>query len=886
MDNLFGTFPKAEVPFGRKSDPRLGHGEASLRLLGLASSTNRSQLSDATVDQAKAHLNVLHRNGIPITAEYICSDPVAVLNGLRDRHGRLLNDSYKRQIGITLKRLFPSQMPTIREYNQSRAQKPTVRDVDPNFLIAVRKMGEYAAKYLSVVSRMGKVEDLAMYDSCLAAVLTMLTSMRIAELHQLTLEHLTLIEQGQRIGIHSKASDAPRAVPLTEALTLVIDLIRKQRPLVETAAKELPSNPQTGEYRVISLSRRMVFTSTIGTMRKKLVAVMSQASVANNTDLSTAIKTVGFNPFRNLLVSTLVDGGGHFIAKALNNHSSLNTTIGNYNIITPQAADDAFRSLQAMSANLRLGPLNKSLKVPPGTKVKTEPITTSKTTSTTTTGGLMEGISSSATTLQQPTSSRTTTTTTSNWMNLPAGLPPSAATPKLQPDLMDLPAGPSSATTSQQQQQQQSAFQATTTTRPNGMTLPAGPESQIDNTGNAMELELESPSSSGWNDFPDSPLVGEPAPFSTFEFPTAPAPNGQLVVPPPPVQPPGQSFAPPPVQPPGQSFMPPPPPIGNQQTSTIVKPMAQRPAQTAQPQRPPSVQQRGQTPQPPQSGQPRGQTPQPPRQQSTQMIPQPRVQTPQNTQQLSRAQTPQNTQSRTQTPQNTQPRTQTPQNTQQLSRAQTPQNTQQLSRTQTPQNIQTSRPSSVQTTQQQDVQTIQQQGTTAVQSSVQTIQQQGPPAVQSRPPSVQLRPQSSQQPTTQTIQQQTPPASRPTSALSTSRSSSTQPMPSRPTSALSTSRPSSTQPMPSRPSSTQPMPSRPTSALSTSRPTSAQLRQQQGNLLVQSRPTSAQQPMLQSTQQNSQPILQLPENMVVSQEPHFRLHEYSNLFSRNHDRGS
>lgn len=318
------------------SDPDL----ESLLKLGVDRSYNKLNLSDTTLVSMTSHINTLKRNGIPMTVEALTVHTVAMLDRLVDRKGNLLKDGYKRQIANTIKRIYPDQATTVVAYNKSRQQPTQSRLADPQFLTTVTAIGNEAVKVLRATSLNRAVVDLGMYDACLAVVFSMTTSMRIHELAQLKMSHLGLIESGGPVGISSKGGKGPRFITKNESLTLLIDLIREQRPLVRWAVESRPlpiSAVQRDRF-----SRGLILISSPDYMRKKLKELA--ATVPNST---TKIEPLGFNMFRKLITSVLVNSGGHYIAQSLNNHSSLNTTLTRYTVVANDAAEEAFRKLQA-----------------------------------------------------------------------------------------------------------------------------------------------------------------------------------------------------------------------------------------------------------------------------------------------------------------------------------------------------------------------------------------------------------------------------------------------------------------------------------------------------------------------------------------------------------
>lgn len=304
--------------------------------LGTGSSSDRTKLASSTLKSVLSHVKLLTKNDIPLTEEALTIDTNKMLDRLTDRKGKKLSDAYKRQIGMTIRRMYPDSHIDLTRLNKARAaNRHGNRFASKDFVDSVLKIRGEAVKFLKNVQFSNRIDDLGMYDTCLAIMISISTSLRINEILQLKLSHIEKIETDQQITIHSKCSNNARSVARNELLTEVFRLIKYNRIRVF-------ENIQAKSHSVVvkqslRYNQDYIIISSADFMTKRLKELAAAAGVHT--------ETLGFNIFRKHVTSVLVENGGHLIAQALNSHSSVNTTIENYAVIGAQTAEKAYNEL-------------------------------------------------------------------------------------------------------------------------------------------------------------------------------------------------------------------------------------------------------------------------------------------------------------------------------------------------------------------------------------------------------------------------------------------------------------------------------------------------------------------------------------------------------------
>lgn len=306
--------------------------------LGTNSTFDPTKLSKATLLSSASHIKTLQRNMISLDEESLTYDTVNVLDKLKDANGKPLDDMYKRQIGMTIKRMFPNRRINLDKYNKARAKtrKANTRLASEDFVETQRKIIERASLVIKDVYTLNEIEDLGLYDACLAILLTISTSLRINELKQLKLSHIPRIRANEPVDIVSKSSRNARIVTPNNMLLSIFDAIHAQRSKVQqniTIKKlDYASKLQTQRF-----NDGYILINSVDYMRKKLKELSASLSIKS--------QTLGFNLFRKYITTMLVEGGAHLVAQSMNNHSSLNTTLNHYNVIAPQTVQNTYNDL-------------------------------------------------------------------------------------------------------------------------------------------------------------------------------------------------------------------------------------------------------------------------------------------------------------------------------------------------------------------------------------------------------------------------------------------------------------------------------------------------------------------------------------------------------------
>lgn len=310
--------------------------EVMLRL-GSKSTYDPNLLSKSTVASSNSHLRTLKKNNIAIN-EQLTRDTSKMLDRLTNRNGDLLDDQYKRQIGMTIKRLFPNKDIDLSKYekNRSKSRKSTTRLSSEHYVSSLKQIIDRVAYIIQDVYITKRVEDLGLYDTCIAILLTISTSLRINELLQLRITHIAQILDKQPINIGSKGRKDIRIIAPTNMLKGVFEAINAQRTKVyeNISVKKLDYATQ---YQLDRYKNGFLLINSIDYMRKKLKELAASLTIKT--------QPLGFNSFRKYITSILVEGGAHLVAQSMNNHSSLNTTLNHYNVVAPQTVQNTFDAL-------------------------------------------------------------------------------------------------------------------------------------------------------------------------------------------------------------------------------------------------------------------------------------------------------------------------------------------------------------------------------------------------------------------------------------------------------------------------------------------------------------------------------------------------------------
>lgn len=305
--------------------------------LGSISTFDPKRLSFATLQSVASHIRLLKRNNVILTPENFQRDGNKIINGLLDKNNKPLNVMYKRQIAITIKRLFPISNINFNEYSTAgQNRKNKTRLAKPAFFESIKRIVDRASLIVKETYNKQRIEDLGLYDASLAVLLTICTSLRINEILQLKLADIPTILNDEPVMIYSKGGNQVRNIAKNEILVSLFKTIQNQRPLVESYVNNRIFD-KIHELQEIRLNSGYLLISSADYMRKKLHEMASSMQIKS--------QPLGFNSFRKFIVTMLIDGGGHEVAQSMNNHQSINTTLDNYNVVGPQLAENTYAKL-------------------------------------------------------------------------------------------------------------------------------------------------------------------------------------------------------------------------------------------------------------------------------------------------------------------------------------------------------------------------------------------------------------------------------------------------------------------------------------------------------------------------------------------------------------
>lgn len=304
--------------------------------LGRVSTFDPEHLSNSTIRSIASHISVLKRNKIEITEKALTYNVHKMLDRLTDSNGAKLKMGYKRQIGMTIKRLYPHSRIDLSPYNVTRKSQARTRLSTPQFTQNIRRLIESASEYLQSVYSHPTIEDMGMYDTCNAIILSCSTSMRIGELFQLRYSDLEQVVNNEHININSKRHRGPRMVAINDLLRSLIEGLNDTRPKILPVISER-IDKQIRMSQMVRYEYDYILISSVDYMRKKLHVLAATNHLM--------IPKLGFNSFRKYITTTLIEGGAHAVAQSMNNHSSLNMTLDHYNVLGPQTLEKTYNDL-------------------------------------------------------------------------------------------------------------------------------------------------------------------------------------------------------------------------------------------------------------------------------------------------------------------------------------------------------------------------------------------------------------------------------------------------------------------------------------------------------------------------------------------------------------
>lgn len=293
-------------------------------------------MSGATIRSAISHVKLLQANNISISTKSFLAGTNRLLDSLKNRKGETLSLGYKIQLGVTIKRMFPESDVDINVYKEKTNSLKTSRASNVNFMSKVKRLLQEASLYLGTINPSEIINDIGMYDTCTAIVISSCTSLRISEIMQLKMSDATSILRGLPIFIKSKGSGKEsRNVAPNDILVRLLKLLARHRPIIN-------GNPESKMHKgaaskQLRLQNGYIIISSESHITKKLKELAAVHELH--------FDVLGFNIFRKYITTMLVNRGGHLVAQAMNNHTSLNTTFNHYTTLTSDASEKTYDSI-------------------------------------------------------------------------------------------------------------------------------------------------------------------------------------------------------------------------------------------------------------------------------------------------------------------------------------------------------------------------------------------------------------------------------------------------------------------------------------------------------------------------------------------------------------
>lgn len=310
---------------------------------GVNSVFNALKYSQATVRSRVSHIKLLEYNNVDLSRADNFTDDRQVrtlLNSLKTKRDVEISEAYKRQIAMTIKRMFPHSTFQPSKIFKKSAYKET-RNSSSDFIKNIHTLIKNAGLYLNGVQKDKTIDNTGMYDMCVAILITCSTSLRINEIMQLRLSDIERIRENTPLNIKSKSrGQTLRRIAINDVLNNVFNLILIQRQwyvhfLNTPDFKRL--NDQSQRYRLNRVSNDYILCTSISGMRVKLREFAAMADMD--------IPYLGFNAFRKFITSLLLSKGGFAVAQSMNNHSNLNTTLDHYNVVTNESAEKMYTDI-------------------------------------------------------------------------------------------------------------------------------------------------------------------------------------------------------------------------------------------------------------------------------------------------------------------------------------------------------------------------------------------------------------------------------------------------------------------------------------------------------------------------------------------------------------
>lgn len=295
---------------------------ATLKRAGQKVAFNPLNVSRSTLLSTASHINTIRRTFRNDDFESFADDTVGKLNRLVDKKQRPLKAEYKRQIGMTIKRMLPDRIINLKPFYRQRDRKDESPAIDDKKAEDVLKVINKASEIIRDVSRDKFIEDLGLYETCIAACITVGSNLRINEIKQLKRRDFDDIKNDRPISLKIKNSNDSHVITRSVIFNSTLDRIDEHRKYVEENVRRKKTDFTNTQQRN-RLILNYAIISSISYMRRRLRDLAALAGLPN--------RSVTFNLIRKLGTSTLIENGAHDIAQKMSHHSHVDTTT-RYNI--------------------------------------------------------------------------------------------------------------------------------------------------------------------------------------------------------------------------------------------------------------------------------------------------------------------------------------------------------------------------------------------------------------------------------------------------------------------------------------------------------------------------------------------------------------------------
>lgn len=272
-----------------------------------------SKLSASTVRSVLSHIRTLERNGIQINRDSLVTSTVETLNKLKDKNNKSLTSQYKRQIGMTIKRLFPGENINLKPFAKERGNVKSTRLSSSVFVGYLKKIIERASFIIGLVNKKEYIHDLGLYDTCIAILITSSADLPLHDILDLKIKHIDNIKNNQSIDIKTKGYKNLRYIAPNDLLLEVFNSIIAQRDKVKKNV-DMRIFESSDKHQKKRIDDNFIIVSSEDYMRKKLHELAASLLIPKGV--------LGFKAFRSYHTIILAEGVGRLIAQSMNNNGS------------------------------------------------------------------------------------------------------------------------------------------------------------------------------------------------------------------------------------------------------------------------------------------------------------------------------------------------------------------------------------------------------------------------------------------------------------------------------------------------------------------------------------------------------------------------------------